>query len=399
MIIRKAVLFIGIIIFVLILFACDVAGSVSSNDETDDEIIDEGKTTIEFNFNELGSSRSATRGELNPNTIAYIDIEEGFDYTGGSPNRLPNNSLDFHFLPLSEKNILEVEKGGNYRIAFIYDPRANSKQLKTNRAISDSITSIGDWKDVTSDLETIPLSENARDKIELGEVSSNENSEAFESSVSMDEMVANTGVEEDRLTDYSQFDHTTKKFMNIDINRNGIPDSEDDLIWRGYSTTFFRGYPTQSQFENNTFPVEELKYFGSKINFISNIDYPGQAVVELPFPVEFTPTGESIDTRTAAVLDPGTEPFAEEKIDFAGFHFSSAFEPRAPYNGEYAFYSSEYPEEKYYVDLVFHSYDNNYEGMPVPIIFGDFDEETGEMTIWWKWLKIQGGAFVPLDKE
>ena len=282
---------------------------------------------------------------MNPNAIAYIDIEEGFDYTGGSPNRLPNNSLDFHFLPLSEKNILEVEKGENYRIAFIYYPRVNSKQPKTNKGISDSITSIGDWKDVTSDLETIPLSENARDKIELGEVSSNENSEAFESSVSMDEMVANTGIEEDRLTDYSQFDHTTKKFMNIDI------------------------------------------------------DYPGQAVVELPFSVEFIPTGESIDTRTAAVLDPGTEPFAEEKIDFAGFHFSSAFEHRAPYNGEYAFYSSEYPEEKYYVDLVFHSYDNNYGGMPVPIIFEDFDEEAGEMTIWWKWMQIKNGEFVLLNKE
>lgn len=59
-------------------------------------------------------------------------------------------------------------------------------------------------------LESIPLSENAQDRVDLGKVNSNEAGDAFESSVSINEMAENTGLQKEQLDDYSNFDHTTK---------------------------------------------------------------------------------------------------------------------------------------------------------------------------------------------
>lgn len=60
--------------------------------------------------------------------------------------------------------------------------------------------------------------------------------------------------------------------MNIDINRNGKPDSEDDLIWKAFSTLYFRGYPTREQFDNNSYPFEDLYFHKAKLTLVSNIE-------------------------------------------------------------------------------------------------------------------------------
>ncbi|KUK93584.1 MAG: Leucine Rich Repeat domain protein (Modular protein), partial [Thermotogales bacterium 46_20] len=171
----------------------------------------------------LGSQQQAQTFFALSNTttelyLLYVDVEDPW-----------NNG---RILIEEDQNTIELRKGGTYVLGIcerVIDHDDNDKA---------EINVLGLIGDADLGLHSIPVSLGADDIIDLGEIV--QVGEVFTSQLlSGSDLSGLVGYEEEDLRAFGNYDITLKKFLNPDINKNGVFDTDEDLLFAFYTQCDF----------------------------------------------------------------------------------------------------------------------------------------------------------------
>lgn len=331
------------------------------------------ETEVSFSFPSFDSRQSPrATGELTPNEIICVNLALNADE------------------PRFERKVLETEnsvtllKNDIYLLGFTYNPVLSGETApSTSRSISDAITTVGNWKDATTGLDSLPLNEEAENEVTLGEVTQDENGTS--SSLEEEYISEATGYSNERLEYLTSFDNTVKKFLNPDINMNGTYDFEEDFYWAMQIYYSFDNTLSITDFKNDNFTaLNEQQNFGH-FQTIFRIEYSG-----------FTDDYFELDLPDSASTD--KIPSSENGTSVDGDHnFLFPNDGAAPYAGDYILLRDDEPF-LYFQDLDFFSPINNLEGLIV-MVGTTTQLQNGNVEMNWKWKVIRNGELSDIPEE
>jgi len=128
-----------------------------------------------------------------------------------------------HVPAVESGNSIKLDKSSVHLIGFTGIP-------DSARSISSQISVLGSLSVVKIGLNSLPLSEEASSVVDLGDVSKSDDS--FESNIDDSSVSDDTGYDSSTLSDFGKYDEVLSKFLNPDVNSNGIYDSDENLIWQ-----------------------------------------------------------------------------------------------------------------------------------------------------------------------
>ena len=177
-------------------------------------------------------------------------------------------------------NEIDLDKNGTHLLGLINNWGAA-------RSIGSTISTLGNISIISNGLNSLPLSDEAVDNIDLGELT--QGTDTFSSDINSTTISESTGYSISTLDQFAQFDGTMMKFLNPDINQNNDYDIDEGLSWSFSAMYYFS--PTSNDFslDNNAIytPLEFLpESFSFVFNTYSGFKHPSRDVVRLIFPVK-----------------------------------------------------------------------------------------------------------------
>lgn len=319
---------------------------------------------------------------------------------------------------LNGTNSIEVGKDRNViaGIADIPDPAAVSAL-----DLGSAISLIGTIQITSAGLDAVPVGETAEDEIDLGSVSVDESEQAIESTATTSEVADAVGYSEDAVATFGRFDQMFAKFANLDIDRSGVPDGEENLRWNLITQTVFPMEGTIYDVETGAFLVNpsgfaagtfEYMYIARDIDeYTANgtVTYPQLCTLALP------ENGAGIASLSQSGSYTVSWGGNESPFDDGGTAFYIRFpttDPAliavAPIPGDYevgishdATGEGEITEEfRFYLNgMEFISPGDNYDGLIIPVIDYDLDDDGFVQNISWTWKKIANGTYEDAGPE
>ncbi len=236
----------------------------------------------------------------------------------------------------------------------------------------------------------MPLSEDADDDIYLGELTVS--GDSFTSTMTLTEMENVTGTPAEILQSYGRADQTMTKFLNPDINQNGLWDNEDGLSW-SFAADYLLSFDIDwwLTMDDGTQLPAPLSSLGHKMYFrAEGAPYPASSWSEislvLPSDLNVTNNGAPM-TEVPPDEFPGPPPANENTYNFDLVEGSYDQEP--PYQGDYAVRVG---ANSYIMRRVqFAMPDADYAGIPFPIwqIYSNGYGEMHRAEVVWR--QIKGG--------
>jgi hypothetical protein len=363
-----------VFVFLAMFVSCEFIGNVENSTFT----------TISFTYRQLNtkSADSDISDDIQPNEIIYREIER----------------QDAHLLrkPLADgSNSLMLPKGKNYLVGFVYNPNLDPDDTKD----LPYIKVVGGLEVVNSNLSgTIPTTAETDSEIDLGDLSKGET--GLETEVTLDDFSSMVGYSPEALTSFGVFDDSLLKYLNPDINRNGLYDVEEDGFdwilspsrsYHLYADDFSLNRPTLSR---DSFQTE---FFTLVFWFTKNLPHVTKDQVYLTFPEEYEyikrdSGGTIIVDGMFASHDVPLEANRYRQYYFSGIndYFSS---PRPPYNGDYHLTlgsSQEYDIENI---RLLSPWENSFEGFLFPQSKFEFNDEGYLQKINYTWWIIRDGDY------
>jgi len=208
---KKKLLVSIIMLICMCLLAFIISCSSSTSDDNTNPIV------IRFSVNPYTSSQYfSPRALQNFSDIVYVNLR------GVEPRLKGISMADF------VEGTVEIPADYNQSVAigFINCPTIDTIQLLGHLIIP------------SGNLDSIPISDNAKNIIDLGTLS--ETIEGYESTNSETEICNDTGISQQALQHQAIFDDTAIKLLNIDVNNNNILDTEESyqevpFSWKFYS--------------------------------------------------------------------------------------------------------------------------------------------------------------------
>ena len=271
-----------------------------------------GKSRVSFTLPDTSDTSS-------PNELIYIDLNS-------------DNPVLKHISLEDGYNEIDLEKNGTHLLGLV-----NNSGIA--RSIGSTISTIGNIGIISNGLDSLPLSDNASDNIDLGELT--ENSETFSSDIDITTISDDTGYAINTLSGFGQFDETTIKFLNPDINHNGIYDSEEGIQWSFQVNYNIRLTVTPDDFDNDIVETDvtdinpsisyQLFHNGS-LDPNDNFDYQGTNVndnIRLYFP----DTSNIVDNNGNPITYRAS--YYTDHNQFAFDTYPEGMNPLPPYTGNY----------------------------------------------------------------
>jgi hypothetical protein len=302
-------------------------------------------------------------------------------------------------------NTLELEKNGIHLVGFTGRTPASDKIVKGSKNIAGSIQMVGNLQIVSVGLDSLPISQEAQDQIDLGSLD-DATSGSLASSMDAQSASANLGYTSGTLNSFGVFDGSLTKFLNPDVNQNGIFDSDpqDDLVWRITSDR-------RHEFKKNEIledgrilvPIADLiDREGFQLIFWLNKNFP-----HLPTPkvsLILPPENVYIQKYPEQVAIQEINPYNEHPLasdGYAQYHFelgSRILSPKPPFNGDYQLrIGSDYYSFKG-VNFLQPTVDT-YEGFIMPSTVVEVDDNGLLTKISWYWKAIDNGIWRDATSE
>ena len=204
------------VLFVLSMMmeSCTFFGMIINGSSTVQFSLDTGTTpSTSIAGTVYDGSRSLSTSPA-PNEIIYVDASQDFPRIQRAP--------------LGDGvNELALVKGGVHLVGFVYNP-ANARSM--TRSTASSIQTIGNLQIVAAGLDSVPLSSEAADEIDLGQLAAT--ATGYTSPLTAGTISAELGYDQVAMETFGTFDNTLMKFLNPDINGDGIYDQNQFFTWK-----------------------------------------------------------------------------------------------------------------------------------------------------------------------
>ncbi len=378
---KVLVVFMGII-FLFIFFSCQLSTPRSSYTCTVSfKVSDAGKLVRGTNLDSKG---------ITATEVVYIDI------TKESPT--------FMHMPLLDGiNSVTVPKEGIYVFALVGRESfpKSLKLLSNERSIEGSISVIGNINIVSANLDSLPLQEKSKDELNLGDLKVGNNS--FESDIGLSEVEDALAYTTEDISSFGVFDNSLLKTMNPDINRNGVYDTDEDLLWRLSSTRMYIIEPTEYDIDTDTINIP-IERFQKDTNFTlifwhnDAFNNPPTDKVWMILPDTYNYTdinGNTITKINPTYYMPGGSPEMLHQYYFVLEGSGSVIQsPNPPYNGNYIL---DLDGDLYYINNVNFLNSTKYgsEGFILPLVKLTFNDNDVLTTLQWKWYKVHNNSYIP----
>ena len=350
--------------FIFLLFGCSLFEGNNA--------VPPGKSRVSFVLPEASDTDS-------PNELIYINLNS-------------DNPVLRHVSLEDGYNEIDLDKNGTHLLGLI----SNSG---TARSIGSTISTLGNIGIISNGLDSLPLSDDASDNIDLGDLTDSD--ETFESVINSTTISDNTGYSKDTLSGFGQFDETTMKFLNPDINQNGIYDSEEGIQWSFQVNYNIELTVTSADFDNDVIETSvssinpsisyQLFHNGS-LDPDDNFDYQGTNVndnIRLYFPE----TSNIVDNYSNPITYRAS--YYTDQNQFAFDTYPGGMNPLPPYDGDYVI---QVYDKNYYLDNIkFLKPANGYENMIVIIYKQNIDGNGNVISVSWKWKVITAGQYEDID--
>jgi len=297
------------------------------------------------------------------------------------------------------KNTLELDKDGIHLIGFTGRMPDPTKSANASRDITASIQTVGNLQIVSVGLDSMPISQDAEDQIDLGALYAGTPG-ALSSSIDAQTASANLGYTSATLDSFGIFDGSLTKFLNPDVNQNGIFDSDpqDDLVWKLTSLRYHTF--TKDEIGEDGDPLVQISDLVSRERFNlvfwlnKNFPHMGNSEVSLVLPpgVEYIrryPAGE-----TLTEIQPYNEgPLASD--GYAQYYFDLTeriMSPTPPFDGDYQLNIGSNTYFFRGVNFLKPTIDS-YDGFIIPSTVVETDEKGSIQRISWYWKAVENGIW------
>ena len=349
----KRILLVTILLLFILLFGC------SPINESD---------AIPYNKSRVSFTLPATTGSNTPNELIYIDINA-------------DNPTLKHIPLTSGYNEIDLSKNGTHLLGLVSNG-------EVNRSIGSAISTLGNIGVISNGLDSLPLSDNASDTIDLGDLT--KNNEVFGSTVNESTISEETGYSTNTLSGFGEFDETTMKFLNPDIDADGVYDIEESLTWYisseylfSYRTDSFNMETSEVNLSVRDFfvPVRMLIYFFAENGFGVLPDDLKQ--VRLIFPEDLTVINDS--NQIVTYINPRLK---QSDDNIYQFELTNIKDPKPFFGGNYQMdIAGKY---YYFNNMYFVNPDKSYNGMLFPI-FDALDDGTYFTKLRYCWKMVENG--------
>ncbi|WP_367363218.1 hypothetical protein [Mesotoga sp.] len=350
---------------------------------TQDIIVPEGSFLLRFSISQPSQASYSTQ-EDSELSLVYTNIDDE-ECTG-------------RFVLSEGVNTVQLEKGGTYVFGV------------TER-LGGAINVLGVIGDANLGLHTLPVSYEANDIIDLGLLV--QNGDLFTSELITGQDLCNLlGHSYETLAAFGMFDITLKKFLNPDINRNGLYDREEEpeTNWTFAVQTDSKWFnPDDIVFEDVSnpihLPMEEFVKFGVRYAIgLRNVPC-------LPTSVETSVPGRlTLPDNLGQIEIPGGE--REEGFHWEPFHWETGWgevwfqlqevgEMIPPFNGDYVLELGNDYEDVYYFDnFDFLTPDDYLEGFVFALSSATVYPSGQFKTLAWRWYRmLEDGTYVLATPE
>lgn len=294
--------------------------------------------------------------------------------------------------PLTDgENSLMLIKGKNYLVGFVYNPNLDPSETKA----LPFIKVIGGLEVVNSNLSgTIPTTLETSSEIALGDLFKGET--GLETEVSLENFASMVGYSPETLASYGVYDDSLLKYLNPDINRNGLYDVEqENFDWMLTPSRDYKLYADDFTTQKPVLSIEDFQDedFHLVFWFTRNLPHVNQSQVYLTFPN--TQLYKKYDGNIVNGMN-ATYDVPAEKNDYQQYYFSRInlfmSSPRPPYNGDYHLRlgSQEYDFEQI---RLLSPWENSFEGFLFPQSTFMFDDQGYLQKIKYKWWVVKDGLY------
>ncbi len=346
----------------------DTSGDDTSDDGTSDdpndgggtdETVIPGKSILHF---DLGTTTSqsvspagvtALSGDGVPDAVVHVNVLDA-DPT------IAHQSL------VDGENEVILDKDGLYLLGFV----------DVNDAANGGITPIGNLSLAQVGSSSVPLDSDAGDNLYLGTLTFTNGQ--FETDLSLTELEAGTGYSAAELEEVARFDHTLTRFLNPDVDRNGVWDVDEELWW-----DFRADYPISLDYEALVVaqpgdPVQSdwldpyahpnIVYWSVTRDYV--VDSWDDFALDLPPDVDANLDGSPITSVGAYQFDAGFPGSGE----FVNFQFFGVWDPLPPFDGDYVVNIG---ADRYFIDNAqFPQAAEGFEGVPL-MLYALYKDEYG----------------------
>jgi len=379
-----------VFVFLAMFVSCDSSGNFVDSTYTNDfssNAENSSYTKIYFSYSQPGSlSRGVgldADDDIQPNEIIYREIER--------------QDAPLLRKPLANgRNSLMLPKGKNYLVGFVYNPNLDPDDTKD----LPYIKVVGGLEVVNSNLSgTIPTTAETDSEIDLGDLSKGET--GLETEVTLDDFSSMVGYSPEALTSFGVFDDSLLKYLNPDINRNGLYDEEEEGL--GWLLTPCRDYLLYLDDFSSEGPILSIDRFEhDNFEFVfwftrDSLTYVRPEETFLKFPSNATYFDD--DRSVTGIKAYHTVP---QEFIYQQYYFKGLSEVRNSYrrgfDGEYQITLG--IQNYYFGNFSFMSPSkDDFEGFLFPQTECVFDDDGYLLTIKYTWWIIKDGVYVTPSNE
>lgn len=315
----------------------------------------------------LQKSKAELHGEY---YFVYVNLKDDFP--------------QINYKKLKDSNLeIELQKDGIYVMGI------------AKKTTDMGIQMIGIFSSPELGLNTLPVNKDANDEIDLGKIIEDLENDNLNIGIDSNSLSNLVGYDEDLLRSFGKYDITLKNFLNPDINRNGVFDIDEKLIWK-FTTMFYYNFNDFNyDFENNPIPSKSVKDAFDCFSFVLWINWEGHDfVLDTDVSQLISPDGK-IYNNNGSGFEPG---------NFYQYYFNIPLFDNPPKSGNYKINIKDKNTDKtytlYFNNLDFFKPSENFKGLILPlfqsIVFSD--GKLNKLIV--DWFKVNDyGIFENVDPE
>ncbi len=385
-------------VFSIIVVSCGMSDGYNTSDgnNTTGDI-----STIHFSIPSPDNPKTSLRSLEESENLSVFWIESYYRFASDLKNKSINHG----------DNFINVNKD---RIILMGLMTNSTPKAISSRSITSSVSLLGNISVISAGLDTLPLSTDAQNDINLGEINTTLDEQVIESDIPSSEIAESLGLEEETVISYGRFDQVLSKYSNIDIDRNERLDSDDNLEWNIITQMVFPMYSSIYNISTGEFLVDPIGFENSSVEYFFIWENPAEydsaltgispsvTLILPPNPTDITSVNGygtyyiSWGEDESEYDDGGSAKYYRIRIDDPSLHLIS------PLDGNYEVIFSTWGEESWHFfleNIHFLKPANNYDGFIFPIVHFETNEAGIIQNFGWQWKKIQNGQYIDASAE